>query len=173
MENKFANKGIEGINIYRDKKGQVVYLDPFTKNGYVITPQKEKTFKTLNNVLLYTALVGVFSYALFEFGLPVTVLAMAGVGGFLEWRFRKFLNNCTVIRGFKPEKKHRLIDSEQSDKLVIIKTVMYIVLAGLLIATTVYYRESDKLVNGVSIACAVVCVFIAGKYISIMISRKR
>lgn len=173
MENKFANKGIEGINIYHDKKGQIVYLDFFTKNGYVITPQKEKSFKTLSNVLLYTALVGIFFYVLFEFPLWISVASMVIVGGFLEWRFRKFLNNCTVIKNFKPEKKNDYFDHEQSTTLVIVKAILYFVLAILLFITVFLYKDSDKTINAISVAAAVACLYISFKYISVIISRNR
>ena len=67
MENKFKTKELEGINIYRDRKNQKVYLDPITKNGYVITPEKEKTFKTYSNVVLFAVLSAIFANMIFEF----------------------------------------------------------------------------------------------------------
>lgn len=45
MKMNLKQTELEGMNIYRDKKDQKVYLDPITKSGYVITPAKEKHLK--------------------------------------------------------------------------------------------------------------------------------
>ena len=173
MNNNFKQKELEGINIYRDRKNQKVYLDPFTKKGYVITPNKEKTFQTLNNVPLYTILVGVFCYVLFEFPWWVALIAMLATAALLEYRFYKFLNNCTVYANFKPEKKNQPTPYSSPDSIIYIKIALFLLLAILLILSVTLYETSQKYVFFGSIAIAIVCIFIAIKYLTIIIARKR
>ncbi len=163
---------LEGMNIYTDKKGQKVYLDPITKNGYVITPAKEKTFKTQSNAPLYTALVGVFSYALFDFSWWVTIIAMVVVFALLEYRFRKFLNSCTRLSNFKPNKAHQPTVYSSPDSIIYLKIVMFTALAVLLVVSVVCFETTQAVFFG-SVAVAVACAYIDFKYISIIISRKR
>lgn len=165
-------KELEGINIYLDKKGQKVYLDPFTKKGYVITPAKEKTFQMLNNIPLYVALVGVFCYVLFEFPWWVSLIAMAGSAALLTYRFYKFLGNCTTYASFKPEKKHQPTSYSSPDSIIYMKIVLFALLAILLvISVTVFTVENNSIFFG-SIAIAIVCFAIAIKYLTIIIGRK-
>lgn len=166
-------KELEGINIYLDKKGQKVYLDPFTKKGYVITPAKEKTFQMLNNIPLYVALVGVFCYVLFEFPWWVSLIAMAGSAALLTYRFYKFLGNCTTYASFKPEKKHQPTSYSSPDSIIYMKIVLFALLAILLvISVTAFTVENNSIFFG-SIAIAIVCFAIAIKYLTIIIGRKR
>ena len=156
-------KELEGINIY---------LDPFTKKGYVITPAKEKTFQMLNNIPLYVALVGVFCYVLFEFPWWVSLIAMAGSAALLTYRFYKFLGNCTTYAGFKPEKKHQPTSYSSPDSIIYMKIVLFALLAILLvISVTAFTVENNSIFFG-SIAIAIVCFAIAIKYLTIIIGRK-
>ncbi|MDO4500807.1 MAG: hypothetical protein Q4B60_05965 [Erysipelotrichaceae bacterium] len=173
MKNKFANTELEGLNIYRDRKGQKVYLDPITKNGYVIPPNKEKTFKVLENVVLYTALTGVVAYALFDFSIIVTIIIMAAVFAFLEFRWRKFLSNCTMITKFKPVKKNESEIYSSPDSMIILKIVAYLAVASLLIVTAVLDKSGNTTMFAVSIAVAVAAAFIGVKYITILYARKK
>ncbi len=173
MNNNFKQKELEGINIYRDRKNQKVYLNPFNKKGYVITPNKEKTFQTLNNVPLYTVLVGVFCYVLFEFPWWVALIAMIATAILLEYRFYKFLNNCTVYANFKPEKKNMPTSYSSPDSIIYIKIVLFLILAILLILSVTLYETNQKYVFFGSIAIAIVCIFVAIKYLTIIVARKR
>ncbi len=172
MKMNFKQTELEGMNIYRDKKNQKIYLDPITKNGYVITPAKEKTFKTQSNVPLYTALVGVFCYALFDFSWWVSLLAMVVVFAILEYRFRKFLGSCTRYSNFKPSKVHQPTSYSSPDGIIYLKIALFSALAILLIVSVVISNANKEVFFG-SIAVAVACIFIALKYVSIIVSRKR
>lgn len=172
MKMNLKQTELEGMNIYRDKKDQKVYLDPITKSGYVITPAKEKTFKTQSNVPLYTALVGVFCYALFDFSWWVSLLAMVIVFAILEYRFRKFLGTCTRYANFKPNKLHQPTSYSSPDSIIYLKIVLFGALAILLVVSVVCFDTNKEVFFG-SIAVAIACVFIALKYVSILISRKR
>lgn len=173
MKTNTKQKELEGINIYHDKKGQKVYLDPFTKKGYVITKQKEKSFQTINNVALYTILVGVFCYVLFEFPWWVSLIAMIASAVLLEYRFYKFLNNCTVYANFKPDKKNQPTSYSSPDSIIYLKIALFTLLAILLILSVTLYPTTQKYVFFGSIAIAIVCFFIAIKYTTIIVARKR
>ena len=67
MKNNFKSNELEGLYIYTDKKNQKIYLDPITKNGYVITPEKQNTFKVYSNTFLFGVLSAIFIYMIFEF----------------------------------------------------------------------------------------------------------
>lgn len=166
-------KELEGINIYIDKKGQKVYLDPFTKKGYVITPAKEKTFQTINNIPLYTVLVGVFCYVLFEFPWWVTLIAMLASAALLTYRFYKFLGNCTTYANFKPDKKNLPTSYSSPDSIIYMKIVLFSLLAILLIISVTAFSTTSKTIFFGSIAVAIVCIAIAIKYLTIIIGRKR
>lgn len=166
-------KELEGINIYLDKKGQKVYLDPFTKKGYVITPAKEKSFQTINNIPLYVILVGVFCYVLFEFPWWVSLIAMAVSAALLTYRFYKFLGNCTTYANFKPDKKNQPTSYSSPDFIIYMKIVLFTLLAILLIVSVTVFTASNKAVYFGSIAIAIVCIAIAIKYLTIIIGRKR
>lgn len=166
-------KELEGINIYLDKKGQKVYLDPFTKKGYVITPAKEKSFQTINNIHLYVILVGVFCYVLFEFPWWVSLIAMAISAALLTYRFYKFLGNCTTYANFKPDKKNQPTSYSSPDFIIYMKIVLFTLLAILLIVSVTVFTASNKTVYFGSIAIAIVCFAIAIKYLTIIIGRKR
>lgn len=166
-------KELEGINIYLDKKGQKVYLDPFTKKGYVITPAKEKSFQTINNIPLYVILVGVFCYVLFEFPWWVSLIAMAVSTALLTYRFYKFLGNCTTYANFKPDKKNQPTSYSSPDFIIYMKIVLFTLLAILLIVSVTVFTASNKTVYFGSIAIAIVCIAIAIKYLTIIIGRKR
>ncbi len=174
MENKFKTKELEGINIYRDRKNQKVYLDPITKNGYVITPEKEKTFKTYSNVVLFAVLSAIFANMIFEFKWYICIIIGIAVFAFLEWRFRKFLDNCTMYKSFKPDKKNKPEAYDAPASLITIKSILYIVLGILFIITVVLnYKQGDRLLNGVCICCAFGCLFIGVRYILVLVSRKK
>ncbi len=173
MNNNFKQKELEGVNIYRDRKGQKVYLSPFNKKGYVITPNKEKTFQTLNNIPLYTVLVGVFCYVLFEFPWWISLIAMLATFALLEYRFYKFLNNCTVYANFKPEKKHQPTSYSSPDSIIYLKIALFTLLAILLIISVTIFEAGSKTIFFGSIAIAIVCFFIAIKYVTIIVARKR
>ena len=166
-------KELEGINIYLDKKGQKVYLDPFTKKGYVITPAKEKSFQTINNIPLYVILVGVFCYVLFEFPWWVSLIAMAVSAALLTYRFYKFLGNCTTYANFKPDKKNQPTSYSSPDFIIYMKIFLFTLLAILLIVSVTVFTASNKTVYFGSIAIAIVCFAIAIKYLTIIIGRKR
>ena len=165
-------KELEGINIYLDKKGQKVYLDPFTKKGYVITPAKEKSFQTINNIPLYVILVGVFCYVLFEFPWWVSLIAMAISAALLTYRFYKFLGNCTTYANFKPDKKNQPTSYSSPDFIIYMKIFLFTLLAILLIVSVTVFTASNKTVYFGSIAIAIVCFAIAIKYLTIIIGRK-
>lgn len=164
---------LEGINIYLDKKGQKVYLDPFTKTGYVITKNKEDTFKKLNNIPLYTILVGVFCYVLFEFPWWISLIAMIVCGSLLTYRFYKFLNTCTTYPSFKPAQRNLPTSYSSPDSIIYIKIVLFALLGILLVISVTVFPAANKTVFFGSIAVAIICIAIAIKYIQIIMGRKR
>lgn len=172
MKNNFQHKELEGINIYLDKKGQKVYLDPITKNGYVIPEAKQKQFKTYSNVALYAGLSAIFAYVLFELNIIISILIGIVVFGILEWRFRSFLNNCTMYAAFKPEKKHQPTAYDSPNSIIYIKIVLYLVLAGLLVATCFMGETKNASVYVASICIAIAAVYIAVRYVLILVARK-
>lgn len=174
MKNNFKSNELEGLNIYTDKKNQKIYLDPITKNGYVITPEKQNTFKVYSNTVLFAILSAIFIYMIFEFSWWICLIVGIVVFAFLQWRFRKFLANCTMYKNYKPEKKNTREIYESSTSLIIIKMALYLILSVLFIVTVVLsYGKGDVLLNGACVCCAIACAFIGFKYISVLIARKK
>lgn len=174
MKNNFKSNELEGINIYTDKKNQKIYLDPITKNGYVITPEKQNTFKVYSNTVMFAVLSAIFIYMIFEFAWWICIIVGLAVFAFLTWRFRKFLGNCTMYKNYKPDAKNKREIYESPTSLIILKTILYLVLGALFVITVVLnYSKGDALLNGACLCCAVACAFIGIKYVSVLIARKK
>ncbi len=162
---------LAGINIYRDKKGQKVYLDPFSRKAFIITPEKKDRFLALNNVPLYGILTFVFTYVMFELNIYVSLAVSLAVAVVMEWRFRRFLNGCTFYSNTRFLKQHadRVVSS--SEDLSILKPLLHLALALVLILSAIFIRTNDSLVYGGSIALAVAFLFAFLKDLSVFISR--
>lgn len=173
MQNNFQHKELEGMNIYLDKKGQKVYLDPITKNGFVIPEAKQRQFKTYSNVGLYAGLSAIFAYVLFELNIIICIVIGLVVFGILEWRFRLFLNNCTMYAKFKPEKKHQPTAYSSPNSIIYIKIVLYFVLSALLIATCFIGETKNASVYVATVCIAIAGIYIAIRYILILVARKK
>lgn len=171
MNIKNKNKKPEGINIYKDEKERTIYYDFLTKKAYVISASKEKQFSIINNVYLYSILVFVMEYAVFNLSLPISIVLAVIVFFILEWRLRYFLKNCTYISNFKPKKANRFDDSSLSNGFLAMKATAYMVLGLLLGISVTIYKNDNSLVYGGSLALAVASVYISLKYLSIIIAR--
>lgn len=104
-------KELRGLNIYNDKKGRTVYYDWFTKNGYVIPPNKYDNYTNYSIRFVVSVLVGFLS-ALF---LKDNYLAGIAIGAstYIAYTFvfrRRFLNSLTIIPDFKRPIKENYID---------------------------------------------------------------
>lgn len=174
MKNNFKSNELEGLYIYTDKKNQKIYLDPITKNGYVITPEKQNTFKVYSNTFLFGVLSAIFIYMIFEFSWWICLIIGVVVFAFLQWRFRRFLANCTMYKNYKPDKKNTREIYNSPTSLIILKTVLYLVLGTLFVVTVALnYGKGDVMLNGACVCCAIACAFIGFKYISVLIARKK
>ena len=173
MNTSFKNRKPEGINIYKDEKEQTIYYDLFTKKAYIISTAKEKQFSVLNNVSLYSILVFVFAYTLFNLSLPISAIIAVLVFVILEWRLHRFLNNCTFIRNFKPDKLSKSNETSLSTGFLVIKALAYMVLGLLLVISVTVFKTDKSLVFGGSMALAIASFYMSLKYLSIIIVRKR
>ena len=126
---------LNGINIYRTKKGQFVYYDRFRKNGYIISPERERQYRIYANRLLFVVLAVILAG---NFFLSWKNSCIAGVilYIFLEVLFRfRFLPTCTTLPNFVPEKRESLVlqMSRVPRNKLITKILLFIALGVLLI----------------------------------------
>lgn len=165
------NREPKGLFIYKDKKGQDVYLDPFSQKAYIITAEKKERFTTLNNVPLYGVLTFVFAYVMFELNICLSLALSFAVTLLSGWRFRSFLNSCAFCDNFRLVKGHRNLSASSSKTAPIFRAFLHLALAVALILSAVFIKSDDSLVYGGSIALAIAFLFAAVRDLSVLITR--
>ena len=136
---------LNGMNIYRNKKGQVIYYDRFRKNGYIISPEKEKQYRIYSNRLLFAVLAVILIGNFFlswrnSFFVGVILYILLEV----IFRFR-YLPSCTSVPGFVPEKRESLVLqlSRIPRNKIITKILLFIALGVLLILNAAEQNYTD------------------------------
>ena len=165
------NREPEGLHIYKDKRGQIIYLDPFSQKAYIITNEKKERFMALNNVPLYGALTFVFSYVMFELNIYLSLALSCIVTLLFEWRFHRFLDSCSFYRNFQFVRGHRDLLAPSAKTARIFKAFLHLALAVILILSVILIESNDPLVYGGSIALAIAFLYAFVKDLSIFITR--
>ncbi|PID82657.1 MAG: hypothetical protein CSB16_00010 [Clostridiales bacterium] len=129
------NTNVEGLFVYRDKKNRVIYKDIFSKDGYIIKPNKISTFKKYQNRYLAAIAVVALGYN-FVFTIEVWTIIAGIILIALEYLFRnRFLTSCEKIENFDTSKAKNI--DKLSRGRIIILAVLYLILSVLLIANAI------------------------------------
>lgn len=167
---------LEGKNIYYDKHGRALYYRKREKRAYRIPFEKASTFKTLEPRFLYGILMFIFAYFLFKFNFYICLgLSVISVI-FMEYRFRKFLANCTIIENYNPQNGDSTAFAvKASYRDLAIRSILYLLL-GILLIINAY--TADNLVGKVEIQVlsdivGVFLMFIGLRYIGIIFKKKK
>lgn len=97
------NVGVSGPHIYLDERGRCVYFDVFSKNGYILANNESK-YKQLS-MRFMLGLIALILMLMFNMPIWICILVGILVYGFMEYKFRRFLNTLTKIENFKCNEK--------------------------------------------------------------------
>lgn len=123
---------VAGIHIYKDDHNRYVYYDVFSKNGYVLNDIPK--YKTYSSRFLIAFIAGVL-IATFEIGILLSVLLGLIVYAVMEFKFRSYLKEQTMLPKFKrQERPPRLLTAASEEtKKICIRIVLYILVSVLFI----------------------------------------
>ena len=169
---------LEGKNIYRDKHNRAIYYVKREDRGYRIRQEYESTFQMLSMRYLVGVLVFIFAYLLFELNIVLSVALGLAATLFMQFKFKKFLGNCTIIEHYVPDAKENksAISVETSYSSLIIRAILYVSCSILLVinAYNLYgARDDQTLLFVLSIVVAVVVLFFGLKYIEVIIKKHK
>lgn len=168
---------LEGRNIYRDKHNRAIYYVKRQQRGYRIRQEDENTFQSLSLRYLAGILVFIFAHILFELNTVFSIVIGAAVTIFMEYRFRKFLSNCTILEHYVPNEKESksMISVETSFKSLYLRAVLYILCAILLVINAYsLYADKDQIqLLALSLVVAVVVLFFGLKYVEIIFKKHK
>lgn len=132
--NKAVNT-ISGMNIFKDNKGRFVYLDRFSKTGYIVPVESMKQYRyySMRFFLSIAIFVLLADYILAPWLAAVITLIVYAL---MEYRFRKkFLASLTQVPNFTPalhQSRMEAMASGDTSK-IILRIVLFLALAILLV----------------------------------------
>lgn len=133
---KIKDEKLNGINIYYDKNNQAIYYNPLYKKAYIISSKFESSFKKFQSRFIIPIVVFIFLYVLFKLNIYISITISLVSFVLIEYRFYKFLNNCTLIANFNSERyvhSNASKDYTKNKKFIIIRFIVYLSLTILLI----------------------------------------
>lgn len=102
---------IHGINIYRDRKGYVVYYNRFNNRAYRLMEEDKSRYDFLSKRLLVSLLDGIISYAFLQNKMISVCITLVLYILLLLWFYRIFLPSLSVSAGFQLTEKNRPFES--------------------------------------------------------------
>lgn len=154
-----------GAAIYRNKHNLAIYYRKWNKRGYIIPFDSETTFKRFQSRFIIPVLVFVFTYVLFNLHIAIALILAALAFALMEYRFLKFLDNCSIIENFDTTKFNRSTPQIQNQKHVVLRLIIYIAL-GILLFVNAFMTASvaaDPILKTLNISLALTAFFFAGK----------
>lgn len=157
---------LTGRDIYVDKKDRLIYYNKNKKQGFVIAPGQESTFKTCRSRYL----LGLCAFALVQIALIdnflISGLIGVAVAGILEFRYRKFLNKSPMIQNYDLSKAVCTTDlpPELSFEAIVLRVFLFVLLSILLI---VNLYTSPKLADNMTTVVITYLVSVGSIYFAI------
>ena len=125
---------IEGRNIYYDKHNRPIYYVKRQKRGYRISSELERQYKVLSSRIIIALIMFIFLYLMFKVNIYISIILSILAYIFLEFRFRKLLNNCVIIENFEPHKDSKSnLSTDTPLNGLILRAVLYLLCGVLLI----------------------------------------
>ncbi len=166
------NKDLRYQNIYRDKHNRNIYYLKRKKQGLVIPEEDLTKWQIFRIRFLIPLLFFVLIYNYYPTYLYYEIAATLALVVALEIYFRKIQSSYIVIENYQPDSnltKQSPIVKEEKLKLII-RSVLYLVLAILLVATTLMpYRPDHLMENMILYGVAVFCLVTSYNNITILI----
>lgn len=102
---------IHGINIYRDRKGYVVYYNRFNDQAYRLMEEDKTRYDFLSKRLLVSLLSGILSYAVLMNMLISICITLVLYIVLSVWFYRFFLPSLPLSLGFERKEKNKPFES--------------------------------------------------------------
>ena len=171
-----VNNDLVGRSIYVDNKGRAVYYSKREKRGYRIRNEDASKFKALESRYLYGILAFLVACFLFDLDIIISICLGLFVALTIEWRFRQFLKNCTIIEGYEPNGNPTLsFTTDDSYQKLGTNAILFIIL-GLLLMINAYFSpkisENIKMTL-VSDVAGVLAILYGLKFLYIMYKKYR
>ena len=168
-----ANNRIQGHNIFYDKHGRPILYVKRLKRGYRISAELEKQYRILSSRAVIAFIVFIFLYILFTINLWISIPISIAAYIYLEWRYRKMLENCTIIENYEPDPSQIKSIDDGKDSEMILKGVLYLALGILLVVNAFVTPDikNDAAMMTISICVAVVACFFGLRYFFYVIKR--
>ena len=164
-----ANNHIRGLNMYVDDRGQDIYYDVFTKNGYLINEKRAKRFNMYKNRFILVFMGAVLAVN-FVFSMEVTIVLALVLLAVLEYFFRfRFLRNCTTFPDFKKGKR-AVFDDHEDKRKEVLRVVLYLLFA-VLVVLNAYASGFDTLMIVLSYIASAVAVVAALRSIGYIVRK--
>ncbi|MDD7282151.1 hypothetical protein [Floccifex sp.] len=173
----FSNTILSGPNMYTDKFGNTIYYDKRNKLAYKIRQDQLNTFKTYQSRFVLCIIAFVLLYILFELNIFLSLGITVVIGIFLEYKFRSFLKQLPKSTNFDKKDRVKPVDQmiEASNQDLLIRFGLYAALGILLIVNT-FISDNVKGKTAIivfSYLAAAFAIFMAYKYISLIIRKKK
>lgn len=171
---KKQNILLEGRNIFTDRQGRPVYYVKSKKRGYRISKNLENSFKTYYSRYILTILVFIFLYIIFKLNIYISIALSLAAFAFMEYKFRKLLNNCTIIENYEPHKEDkRALSLSTPLSGLILRFILYLA-CGLLLLVNAYISsdiQGQPILLGFSWAVSCVMIYFSIRYLLIIIQK--
>lgn len=149
-----------GFNIYKDKKGRMIYYDMIKKRAVYIPAFDMKMFSFYKYRYIFVVSAFIVLQTLltewFELNYIIPIIISFAILAILEVKFRRFIANKQPVKHFKKEECTGYIDilNTQDKNKMILKIILYIVL-GVLLVLNAY----DRQYNGMTIVfCWIIAI---------------
>ena len=130
--NKKPNPSIPGI--YIDKHNRYVYYQKKQKRGIVIPSEDLRKWNLYRSRYFMPIVFGFLLYSLAPEYLYFEIIGAVALLVYLEYAYRKALNNYVTIENFEPDEsqspRHRLDDAPKSKLIVLV--ILYLAMTVLL-----------------------------------------
>lgn len=176
---RLTPEAVTGRHIYEDEKGRKIYYKPRKLIGYVIKPENIKTYTTLSNRYMMSALAGIFGYFILDsmklpiwLAIPIAIVVLL----FLEYKFHyQFLPNLVQLHNFVPKSKPSRLSSMalQDTWRLGAKAILYPIF-GILLEYDFYLQHGmNYLVLGIGAAILLATLYICYLNVSAILYKKK
>ncbi len=168
-----GNNRLQGHNIFYDKHNRPILYVKRQKRGYRISAELEKQYRVLSSRVIIALIVFIFLYILFNINIFISIPISIAAYIYLEWRYRKMLDNCTIIENYEPDPSQVISIDDGKDSEMILKALLYIILGVLLVVNAFVTPDikNDVAVFTVSLCVAVIACALGLRYVYYVIKR--
>lgn len=164
------NPGISGINLYIDKKGRLIYLNPLTRKPVFVPKASMRKFNMYRSRYITVAAAFLIMAILFHdwlhWPLWIAVLLTLMIWAGFDYSFYRFVSSLPPVQKFDREKCRSTYDLAipESDRNKAILRIVLIVAVGILLVINGLQMHYDSFQMFLCWA-AMVCLFLYAAFI--------